>query len=199
MANKADGEILIVSKIDNSKAQKQLDELQKNIADTEREIEKLSAEQKKNEEKGVFKQAELEKEKALLEDMRKDLAEMRSVAADTSFSDSVRAETRAQIPIKQNEVAEQARKVSALQKELNKINSESRKYSANLDKAKKLLEKQETKAGELAQQLIAAKRNVNGISTATQQAQQRMDRLSRRVKELVKSALIFSVITNGLT
>lgn len=199
MANKADGEVLIVSKIDNSKAQKQLDELQKDIVDTEREIEKLSAEQKKTEEKGIFKQAELEKEKALLEDMRKDLAEMRSVAADATFSDSVRAETRAQIPIKQNEIAEQARKVSALQKELNKINSESRKYSANLDKAKKHLEKQETKAGELAQQLISAKRNVNGISAATQQAQKRMDRLSRRVKELVKSALIFSVITKGLT
>lgn len=199
MANKADGEVLIVSKIDNSKAQKQLDELQKDIVDTEREIEKLSTEQKKTEEKGIFKQAELEKEKALLEDMRKDLAEMRSVAADTSFSDSVRAETRAQIPIKQNEIAEQARKVSALQKELNKINAESRKYSANLDRAKKLLEKQETKAGELAQQLISAKRNVNGISAATQQAQKRMDRLSRRVKELVKSALIFSVITKGLT
>lgn len=199
MANKADGEVLIVSKIDNSKAQKQLDELQKDIVDTEREIEKLSTEQKKTEEKGIFKKAELEKEKALLEDMRKDLAEMRSVAADATFSDSVRAETRAQIPIKQNEIAEQARKVSALQKELNKINSESRKYSANLDRAKKLLEKQETKAGELAQQLISAKRNVNGISAATQQAQKRMDRLSRRVKELVKSALIFSVITKGLT
>lgn len=199
MANKADGEVLIVSKIDNSKAQKKLDELQQAIAKTESEIEKLSAEQKKTEEKGIFKREELEKEKALLADMRKDLAEMRSVAADTSFSESVRAETRAQIPIKQNEIAEQARKVSALQKELNQINSETRKYSANLEKAKKLLDSQETKAGELAEQLIAAKRNMSGISTAAQQAQKRMDKLSRRVKELVKSALIFSVITKGLT
>lgn len=199
MAQKADGEVWIPVNIDAKNAQKKLTQLQEDIAKTQAEIEELQKETAAADERSVFSKSELDAEKAKLEEMRKTLAEMRSVANDVSFSKGTRAETKAQIPIQQEEVAAQVRRVQELEAEYRKTVREVEQYNAKLERAKKTLEAQEKKAGDLAEKMLSSRKEAGRLSGAMEQANKRMVRLTKRVNELVKSALLFSVITKGLT
>lgn len=199
MARKADGEVWIPVNLDAKDAHKELQKLQGDMKKTQDEITEINKKREETEQQGVFAKNSLDKEAAKLAEMRKTLAEMRSVLKDKSYSEGIRTETAAQIPLQQNEIAEQSRQVRQLQSEYNKITKQTARYNEQLAKAGKTLEKQEIRAGELAEQINFGKRGLAAFTPAIEKANARMAKLSKRVTELIKSALLFSVITKALT
>ena len=194
-----DNAVWIKTEIDNKDAQKELLKLQKEIAKTEETIDGLKKSAADNQQKTVFSAAELDAEKKKLEDMRRTLEEMRSVSKDKSYGASVRAEAASQIPVMKTETAEQAQRVRELQKEYNRLESKAKKYEETLRKAEEKLSKQQERAGALTEQLTSARGVLGRFPRDIENANKRMEKLRRRVRELVKSALLFSVITKGLT
>lgn len=198
MARKSDGEIWISANIDAKNAQKGLDKLQSEMEKTQEEITEINKKAEETEKKSVFSAAELDAEKRKLQEMKADLEALRRIAKDTTLSADVRAEAKAAIPDAAQNVSEQAQRVRGLQSEYNKIAAQAERYAEQLSKAESTLEKQEIRAGELAQQITMSKNGFAAFSPAIEKANKSMDKMTRRVKEVVKSALLFSVITKGL-
>lgn len=198
MARKSDGEIWISANIDSKNAQKGLDKLQTEMEKTQEEITELNQKAEETEKKSIFSAAELDAEKRKLQEMKADLEALRRIAKDTTLSADVRAEAKAAIPDAAQNVSEQAQRVRGLQSEYNKIAAQAERYAEQLSKAESTLEKQEIRAGELAQQITMSKNGFAAFSPAIEKANKSMDKMTRRVKEVVKSALLFSVITKGL-
>lgn len=198
MARKSDGEIWISANIDSKNAQKGLDKLQSEMEKTQEEITELNQKTEETEKKSVFSAAELDAEKRKLQEMKADLEELRRIAKDTTLSADIRADAKAAIPDAAQNVSEQAQRVRGLQAEYNKIAAQAERYAEQLSKAESTLEKQKIRAGELAQQITMSKNGFAAFSPAIEKANKSMDKMTRRVKEVVKSALLFSVITKGL-
>lgn len=198
MARKSDGEIWISANIDSKNAQKGLDKLQAEMEKTQEEITELNQKAEETEKKSVFSAAELDAEKRKLQEMKADLEALRRIAKDTTLNADIRAEAKAAIPDAAQNVSEQAQRVRGLQSEYNKIAAQAERYAEQLSKAESTLEKQKIRAGELAQQITMSKNGFAAFSPAIEKANKSMDKMSRRVKEVVKSALLFSVITKGL-
>lgn len=198
MARKSDGEIWISANIDSKNAQKGLDKLQAEMEKTQEEITELNQKAEETEKKSVFSAAELDAEKRKLQEMKADLEALRRIAKDTTLNADIRAEAKAAIPDAAQNISEQAQRVRGLQSEYNKIAAQAERYAEQLSKAESTLEKQKIRAGELAQQITMSKNGFAAFSPAIEKANKSMDKMSRRVKEVVKSALLFSVITKGL-
>ena len=198
MARKSDGEIWISANIDAKNAQKELDKLQSEMEKTQEEITEINKKAEETEKKSVFSAAELDAEKRKLQEMKADLEALRRIAKDTTLSADIRADAKTAIPDAAQNVSEQAQRVRGLQSEYNKIAVQAERYAEQLSKAEITLEKQEIRAGELAQQITMSKNGFAAFSPAIERANKSMDKMTRRVKEVVKSALLFSVITKGL-
>lgn len=194
---KADGSILINTKIDVSQAEKDLAKLKSSIEKTETEVEELTEDKKKAEEESVFSAAELDAEKEKLEKLKKELSEIRAISKDTTLSLSVREEAKAQIPVQQSKISDQQTRVRMLQTEYNRIANSVDKYNDKLDEATKKLEKQQAEAGELAKD-IASSRASLAMADAQEKAEKSMNRFALRLREVMRSALIFTLITQSL-
>lgn len=191
---RSDGSIVITADIDVSQADKDLAKLKKSIKDTEEEIEELTAEKNEATDRSVFSAAELDAEKAKLAQMKKELEEIRSVAKDTSYSDSVRAEAKASIPSKQEEIADQATRVRMLQAEYNRTANAVDRYGEKIKKAQRRLEKQKEAAGELTDKVNSTARASEKLATAQGQAEKSLCRFNSRLSEIVHNAFIFAII-----
>lgn len=194
---KADGSVIIRADIDVDEAEKDLAKLKSSIHKTENEIENLSAEKAKAEEKSVFSAAELDAEKAKLEQMKNELKELRALSKDTTIG-SVREEAKAAIPGKQIDVSDQATRVRLLQTEYNKINNEVDRYARRIDAATQKLDRQTEEAGDLASKINSVSRASVAMKNAQEKAQKSMARFGRRMSEVVRSALVFTIITQSL-
>lgn len=196
---RADGNIIIKADVDVSEADKELGKLKKSIGETEEEIKDLTKKKEASSEKSVFSAAELDAEKAKLSQMKRELEEIRAISKDTSLSDSVRAEAKQSIPDQKFSVSEQQARVDMLQTEYTKVANAVDRYSARLDEAKKKLDKQTTRAGELVEQINSVSRASQYMAKAKSKAQKSMDRFGLRLREVTRSALIFTVISRAFS
>lgn len=192
MAHKADGSVWIQSRIDNSDAQKDLEKLQKSMVKTAEETAELQKKITENEQKGVFSAAELDAEKAKLQELKSQLEEIRRTAGKTPEGQALISDTK-------TAVSEQAERVRQLQSAYNKLENETERYKNKLAQAEQNLKDQEIRAGELTQEIINSRNAVSAFAPAIERANKKMDKLSRRMREVLKSALLFSVITKALT
>lgn len=197
MAN-ADGSVIIKARVDVGQADKDLAKLKNSIEKTEREIEELTEEKAAAEKRSVFSAAELDAEKAKLEEMKKDLREMREIAKDTTLSPSMREEAKAQIPQQMEDIADQRTRVSALQSEYNKVYNSVARYDERLEKAKRKLNKQTEEAGELAQKINSVSKASKKMAEAQERAQKSARKFGLRLREVIRSALVFTLITQTL-
>ena len=195
---RADGSVLIKANVDVSEADKELAKLRKSIGETEEEIEDLTAKKESASEKSVFSAAELDAEKVKLSQMKRELEEIRAISKDTSLSKSVRVEAKQSIPEKSFALAEQNTRVRMLQNEYNKVTNAVDRYSERLDEAKRKLEKQTTLAGELVEQINSVSRASQYMAKAQDTAQKSLNRFGLRLREVVRSALVFTLITQSL-
>lgn len=198
MSGTSDGSITFSTKLDNAQLEKDLAGLTKKIEKQEQKIADLSVKRDKAKEKGVFDGAVLDAEKAKLQEIKDQLAEIRAVARDKSYSLGTREEVKMQLPAVQDELREQQARVNALQAEWNKTANAVDRYTAQLSEAETMLDRQKAEAGELVQQIDEAARKQNGFAKASAAAEKSMHRLGGRIMELVKSAFIFNVISAGL-
>lgn len=194
---KADGSIVIKTSIDISKAEKDLSKLRGGIEDTERDIEKTRrkrAEANKN--ASIFGE-QLDAENAKLKEMESRLKEIRAIAKDSSLSPSARSETQAKIPTLEADIADQRERVRLLKVDYNKAASAVERYDARLKEAGEKLDEQVEEAGALAKQINVVSRASGKMSEAHQRAAKSMNRFRLRLKEVVRSALVFTLISRG--
>jgi len=96
------------------------------------------------------------------------------------------------------EIKDQQIHVNGLQAEWNSVQGRVERYDANINNATIELDRNKEKAGEVAQQINKAGDNSNRMSGAVDSAGESMGRFASRIKEVVRSALVFVVITQAL-
>lgn len=194
----ADGSVVIDVDMNVSQAEKRLGKLRGDIKKTEKEIADATAARDEAKQKSVFQAAELDAEKAKLEEIRDRLAEIKEKAKDKSINIEQREAYSAMIPEVRQQLDDQNVRVRMLQTEWNKTENSVDRYSQKIESATQKLSDQKTEADLLTQQIDEAVKKENGFAKASAAAEKSMDRMGGRITELVKSAFIFNVISAGL-
>lgn len=89
--------------------------------------------------------------------------------------------------------------VKALQTQWDDVISDVEKYNKKIAKSERELDAMETRAGELARDLSEAGFNAKKMGDNTKKAGKSADAFSKRIKAVVRSALVFTVITQSLS
>ncbi|MEY8385985.1 hypothetical protein AALC17_01675 [Oscillospiraceae bacterium 38-13] len=200
MANStADGSVIIDVDMNVSQAEKRLGKLRGDVKKTEKELADMARARDEAKEKSLFQSAELDAEKAKLQEIKDRLEKIRSLSKDKGISVDNRETYAANIPAVKQELDEQKFRVRALESEWNKTENSVDSYNRKIDASSKKLDKLKTEAGILTQEIDEATKKQNGFAKAAGAAGEAKGRLSSRIMELVKSAFIFNVISRGLT
>ena len=171
----ADGEIVIDATISDKKLHSDLNKVKSNIASLQKEFNKLGSQKTPMEEQLRTIGAELDNAKAIL-------AEMRSAPKGT---------------YEKTDVSEQAERVMLLRSEFNKTASEVEKLNSKLTNTSEKISDAKTQAADLAQQIEGRNKGA-GIRAATEAASKSMDNFGKRISSVVRSALVFTAITQAL-
>lgn len=199
MANStADGSVVVDVDMDVSQAEKRLGKLRGDIKKTEKETSDMTVARDEAKQKSIFQAAELDAEKAKLQEIKDRLADIRALSKDKSISIEQRGAYAAQIPSVKQELDDQAVRVRGLQAEWNKTENSVDSYNRKIDASNQKLNGLKTEANILTQKIDEAARKQNGFAKASAAAEKSMHRLGGRIMELVKSAFIFNVISVGL-
>lgn len=194
----ADGSIIIDTRIDNTKAQKELDRLSKSIEKIQTSLSGKKTEQSAIEKEMVEADAAIERTYQNIKRLESELAKMQSVnLKDNTSAQYFAAQTR--IPQIEAELQAQNTLMENQGKSADKIAARYEKISGEVKRMNAELGEAQTKAGRLSQQIT----ELGGASTqaakSTSKASKEVLRFKKRLVELTKSALIFSVITRALT
>lgn len=195
---KVDGSVIISTNIDVSQAEKDLAKLKGEIKKTESEIEEMEVSRKSAKEKSVFSAEELFKEELKLEEMKKTLQDIQATAKDTSFSQSARAEVQAGALVQKEDIKEQQSRVDALRSEYNEVHSAVKRYDEQLESARRKLELQQEEAGALLRDINSVSKASLKLAEAQKKAEKSAQQFSRRLSGVIRSALVFTVITQAL-
>lgn len=171
----ADGEIVIDATISDRKLHSDLNKVKSNIASLQKEFNKIGSQKTPMEEQLRTIGAELDNAKAIL-------AEMRGAPKGT---------------YEKTDVSEQAERVRLLQSEFNKTASEVEKLNSKLTNTSEKISDAKTQAADLAQQIEGRNKGA-GIRAATEAASKSMDNFGKRISSVVRSALVFTAITQAL-
>lgn len=173
MAN-ADGSIIFSTEIDNKKAQAELDKLEKKIASLE-----IKASQ------AVAKKIPLEEQAdalgVALDDAKQKLEALKASGASPGA------------------IGAQSETVTSLQYQWDQVNNKIDRYNREIEKANGDIDVSKSRAGELAAQLASAGRNTEKMSAGVKKAEKSAKTFASRMKSVVRSALVFTVITQALS
>lgn len=194
----SDGSITFSTALDNAQLEKDLASLTKKIEKQEQKIADLSSKRDQAKEKGLFDMGTLDDEKAKLQKIKDQLADIRAMAKDKSHSAEQRESYAAQIPAVQQKLADQRARVNGLQADWNKTENAVDRYTAQLNEAEGTLDRQKAEAGELVQQLDKAKGGAAQMARAAGRAGDSMARFTERVKKLASRVFVFTMITAAL-
>lgn len=171
----SDGSIVISTELDNKELERDLSRLKRKVEGLEEKMFKQK--------QGRLPMAEQARDLgAALDAAKAKLASMES--GDTFFTKA--------------SVANQAEEVKRLQVEYNAVDKTLERCDNKIKETNVDLDLQKTKAGAVAQQLAAASSASNLMGDAVKRAGKSMDRFKARLKEVVRSALIFTLITQSL-
>lgn len=198
MAEKADGSVVISFDADVSKADKELAKLKKKIAETEAEIEKTQKARDEAHQQGIISAAELDVEKAKLQEMKQQLIEIRQIAKDKTYSPDMRAEAAVNADGLRTEIAEQQERVRLLQSDYNKIENSVDRYDQKLRAANETLEQHKETAGQLVQETNAANSAFAKMGEAVSAVNGYMGKFTSRIAKLAKNIFVFTLISSAL-
>lgn len=170
----ADGSVIINTELDAKDAQKELSALEKKIRSLDDKI------------------ALIGRKKMPLEQQALDLGTALEVAKQKL--DALQSGGAASDAIK-----EQAETVSSIQYRWNQVNNQIERYDKSISNAKIEIDFTKEKAGELAAYLAEAGKNAEKMGKGTQKAGKSADLFAKRIKSVVRSALVFTVITQALS
>ncbi len=194
----ADGSVLIEVNLDASKADKELGKLKKKIVDTEKAISETQQKRDDAHQKEIISAAELDTEKAKLQEIRDRLQEIQTLSKDKTLAPALKQEYADMLPGVKAELADQQIRVRGLQTEYNKIARSVERYDEKLKQSKADLNNMTETAGELVQQINAAGGSAKRMGEATKKADGILDRFSKRVKGLITRVFVFTLITQAL-
>lgn len=172
----SDGSIVIESKIDNAKAEKELEKLTKKIENIEREISGRKAEKSKWVQSAQELGVQLDSAKAKLYEMQ--------TAAKGVFS--------------AEQISMQKETVNSLQSQWNAAENQVEKYDRQIQSATIKLNQNKERAAAVADQIARAADNTGDLGGAAEGVSKRFDKLLSRVSKLASRVFIFSMITSGL-
>lgn len=171
----ADGEVVFEATISDKKLHQELNKVKSNIESLQKEFNRLGAQKTPMEDRLRNIGAELDAAKQVLADMR----------------------TAPKGAYEKIDVSEQAERVRMLQSEFNKTANSIDKLNEKLNKTGDKISDAKTQAVELTQQIEGRAKGA-GLRNATEAAAASMKLFGQRVKSVVRSALVFTVITQAL-
>lgn len=172
----ADGEVVFEATISDKKLHQELNKVKSNIESLQKEFNRLGDQKTPMEDRLRNIGAELDAAKQKLADMR----------------------TAPKGTYEKIDVSEQAERVRMLQSEFNKTANSIDKLNEKLNKTGDKISDAKTQAVELTQQIEGRAKGA-GLRNATEAAANSMKVFGQRVKSVVRSALVFTVITQALT
>lgn len=172
----ADGEVVFEATISDKKLHQELNKVKSNIESLQKEFNRLGAKKTPMEDRLRNIGAELDAAKQVLADMR----------------------TAPKGTYEKIDVSEQAERVRMLQSEFNKTANSIDKLNEKLSKTGDKISDAKTQAVELSRQIDGRSKGA-GLRNATEAAADSMKVFGQRVKSVVRSALVFTVITQALT
>lgn len=172
----ADGEVVFEATISDKKLHQELNKVKSNIESLQKEFNRLGDQKTPMEDRLRSIGAELDAAKQKLADMR----------------------TAPKGTYEKIDVSEQAERVRMLQSEFNKTANSIDKLNEKLNKTGDKISNAKTQAVELTQQIEGRAKGA-GLRNATEAAADSMKVFGQRVKSVVRSALVFTVITQALT
>ena len=196
---RADGSIVIETEVDNKKANRELDRITKKIEKLEQS---LSADQAK---KGAI-QKELEAAKQAagetintVERLKKELASAQNVISGgaptnpSSYISALEHKKTITAELKEQEtlLQQQDKEVQRLDAQYTKLTDQVRQEAEALDQAKH-------QAGELHQKMADTGTSSAKMAKAIERAQKSATRFSLRLREVIRSALVFTLISQGM-
>ena len=172
----ADGEVVFEATISDKKLHQELNKVKSNIESLQKEFNRLGAQKTPMEDRLRNIGAELDAAKQVLADMR----------------------TAPKGTYEKIDVSEQAERVRMLQSEFNKTANSIDKLNEKLSKTGDKISDAKTQAVELSRQIDGRSKGA-GLRNATEAAADSMKVFGQRVKSVVRSALVFTVITQALS
>lgn len=172
----ADGEVVFEATISDKKLHQELNKVKSNIESLQKEFNRLGDQKTPMEDRLRNIGAELDAAKQVLADMR----------------------TAPKGTYEKIDVSEQAERVRMLQSEFNKTANSIDKLNEKLNKTGDKISDAKTQAVELTQQIEGRAKGA-GLRNATEAAADSMKVFGQRLKSVVRSALVFTVITQALT
>lgn len=173
MAN-ADGSIIFSTEIDNKKAQAELDKLEKKIASLEIKASQAGA-------KKIPLEEQADSLGVALDDAKQKLEALKASGASPGA------------------IGAQSETVTSLQYQWDQVNNKIDRYNREIEKANGDIDVSKSRAGELAAQLASAGRNTEKMSAGVKKAEKSAKTFASRMKSVVHSALVFTVITQALS
>ncbi len=172
----ADGEVVFEATISDKKLHQELNKVKSNIESLQKEFNRLGDQKTPMEDR-------LRNIGAELDAAKQELADMRTAPKGT---------------YEKIDVSEQAERVRMLQSEFNKTANSIDKLNEKLNKTGDKISDAKTQAVELSRQIDGRSKGA-GLRNATEAAADSMKVFGQRVKSVVSSALVFTVITQALT
>lgn len=171
----SDGSITISTELDNKTLERQLSRLSRKIESVQDRINQKQAERAPIAEQSKQIAARLDAEKATLEYMK---------SGDKFFSPFA--------------IDQQEASVKALQKEWDAVQRRVERYDDAINRATIELNRNKEKAGAVEKQLGAASKWPSVMDGAWRRAEKSLGAFGMRLREVIRSALLFTVISQGL-
>ena len=193
----ADGSIVIETNIDNKKAQKELNQLAKKIQSLEDQL--------TSKKQGRFPLVEnLNVVNAELEEARKQLSMLQdeqnainaAMKPGSSADDYMRAYSDR--PMVDSKLKKQQEKVDAIEKEWRQAEKALSDYDSKISGLEGKLNLAKEEAGGLQQNMAKSGPAAAKMAKSVDRAQKSASKFSSRMREVIRSALIFTVITQAL-
>lgn len=193
----ADGSIVIETNIDNKKAQKELNQLAKKIQSLEDQL--------TSKKQGRFPLVEnLNVVNAELEEARKQLSMLQdeqnainaAMKPGSSADDYMRAYSDR--PMVDSKLKKQQEKVDAIEKEWRQAEKALSDYDSKISGLEGKLNLAKEEAGGLQQNMAKSGPAAAKMAKSVDRAQKSASKFSSRMREVIRSALVFTVITKGL-
>lgn len=172
----ADGEVVFEATISDKRLHQELNKVKRNIESLQKEFNRLGDQKTPMEDRLRNIGAELDAAKQVLADMR----------------------TAPKGKYEKIDVSEQTERVRMLQSEFNKTANEVDKINEKLNKTGDEISDAKTHAVDLTQQIEGRAKGA-GLRNATEAAAESMKVFGQRLKSVVRSALVFTVITQALS
>lgn len=196
---KADGSIVFEAEVDEKKAQKDLNDLNKKIESTKAQLEKSTGKQSNLKVQLDDARKAAEETEAEITRLNTKMAALQKV---TSGETKATPETWVQAKMQQTEVAAELQRQNNILAQQDKAAERiAREYAKATDRVKEqteTLEKTKAKAGEAAAQVAKIKAETTGWKGAIKEVDKRFEMLSKRLYKLGTRAAVFTVVYSGL-